>query len=134
VVVDTSALLAIVVGEPDMEEVAEALAHARDPVMSSASLVEASIVLLARVGPRGVDHLDALIEAAGIRVVAVDDVQARAAREAFGRFGRGRHPAALNYGDCFPYALAATHGRPLLYVGQDFARTDVVPARTPPLP
>ena len=82
----------------------------------------------ARHGDDGVGDLDALLAAAGVRCVAVDAAQAQVAHDAFARFGKGRAPAGLNFGDCFAYALATATGRPLLYKGDDFARTGVVSA------
>lgn len=124
-VVDTSALLAILFGGPDADDLIARLAAAEDPAISAATLVEASIVMQAKTGDAGVRDLDALLAAAAVRCVAVDDSQARLAREAYARFGKGRSPAALNFGDCFAYALARGTGRPLLFKGEDFALTDV---------
>ena len=81
-----------------------------------------------RHGAAGVHDLDRLLDRAGCQIVALDVEQAKIARSAFQRYGKGRHPAGLNFGDCFAYALARETGYPLLYVGQDFARTDVVTA------
>ena len=92
---------------------------------SAASFLEASIVLESRQGADGVRLLDLLIESAGIEVVAVDFAQAKIARRAFANLGKGRHPAGLNYGDCFAYALASQFGEPLLCKGDDFSRTDL---------
>lgn len=128
VVIDTSALLAILFGEPERDQFIALLAHADDPLVSTATLVEASIVMQARVGEDGVDDLDDLLTAAAVRPVAVDADQAQLARAAFARFGKGQAPAGLNFGDCFAYALAQSLGRPLLFKGTDFAQTDVQPA------
>jgi ribonuclease VapC len=128
VVVDTSALLAILFGEPERDRCIALLAGAEDPLISAGTLVEASIVMQARHGDDGVRDLDELLATAGIRPVAVDADQARLARDAFARFGKGRAPAGLNFGDCFAYALAQATGRPLLFKGADFAQTDVLPA------
>jgi ribonuclease VapC len=128
VVLDTSALLAMLLGEPERDAFIAALATADDPLISAATLVEASIVTEVKVGAAGVADLDALLGAAAVRCVAVDEAQARLARDAFARFGRGRGPAALNYGDCFAYALARAMDRPLLFKGEDFEKTDVTPA------
>jgi len=130
VVVDTSALLAILFGEPERDRFIALLAHAGDPVISTATLVEASIVMQARVGEDGVGDLDDLLSAAAVRPVAVDADQAHLARAAFARFGKRRAPAGLNFGDCFAYALAQAMKRPLLFKGEDFARTDVPAATT----
>ena len=92
---------------------------------SAATFLETSTVLESRHGAEGVQLLDLLIESAGVEVVAVDLAQARLARRAFARFGKGRHPAGLNYGDCFAYALARQLGEPLLCKGDDFSRTDL---------
>jgi ribonuclease VapC len=95
--------------------------------ISAAAFVEASIVIESRFGTDGLRALDLFMERAGIEIMPVDVEQARAAREAFLRFGKGRHAAGLNLGDCFSYALARVLGEPLLFKGGDFARTDVAP-------
>jgi ribonuclease VapC len=130
-VLDTSALLAILFGEPERDHLIALLSDAEDALISAATLVEASIVMKARTGDAGVGDLDELLAAIGARCVAVDELQARVAREAFARYGKGHAPAGLNFGDCFAYALAGATDRPLLYKGEDFAKTDVrsVPAR-----
>jgi ribonuclease VapC len=128
VVLDTSALLAVLLGEPERDRFVALLADAEDPLISAATLAEASIVMLVKVGDDGVANLDELLSAAAVRCVAVDEAQARLARDAFARFGRGRGTARLNYGDCFAYALARAAKRPLLFKGDDFGRTDVTPA------
>lgn len=124
-VIDTSALLAIFLGEPEREAFVEAIAAADDPIMPATVLLEASMVAVARGGTAAVTKLDELIAGAGIRIVAVDDIQAYRALEAFHRYGRGRSPAGLNFGDCFSYALAKRFGRPLLFKGEDFGQTNV---------
>jgi len=93
--------------------------------MSVATFVELSIVIESRYGAEGQRDLDQFIERARIELVAVDLEQAKLARVAFSRFGKGRHEAGLNYGDCFAYALARVLGEPLLFKGEDFSRTDV---------
>lgn len=127
-VVDTSALVAVLLDEPERDAFIAELANAADPVISAATLVEASIVMRAKTGADGVDDLDALLAVAAVRCVGVDEAQARMARDAFARFGKGAAPAGLNFGDCFAYALARSIDRPLLYKGADFSRTDVVSA------
>ena len=127
-VIDTSALLAILRDEPECESFADLLADAHDPLISAATLFECSMVVHRRVGARAMQRLDDLLQLAGVRIAAVDIAQAHAARDAWLRYGRGRSPAALNFGDCFSYALAVTTGRPLLFKGADFAQTDVTPA------
>ncbi|MGH2945008.1 MAG: type II toxin-antitoxin system VapC family toxin [Solirubrobacteraceae bacterium] len=128
-VVDTSALLAVLLVEPECDPFAELMADADDPLISSATLLEASIVMQARTGDGGIADLDELLAAAAVRCVAVDLAQALLARNAFARFGKGRAPAGLNYGDCFSYALAKATDRPLLFKGSDFSQTDITPAR-----
>ena len=125
IVLDTSVLIAILLDEPTAAGLAGKLQHSSPRLFSAASLVEASQVIESRKGEAGGRELDLLIYRAGIEIVAVDAVQAEIARAAFRRFGKGRHPAALNYGDCFSYALAKVSDAPLLFVGEDFARTDL---------
>ena len=132
-VIDTSAIVAILGDEPERRCFTEAIAGAASRRMSVASLVEASIVIEVRYGTDGLRDLDALIERAAIGLVAVDLDQARLARHAFSRFGKGRHPAGLNFGDGFSYALARSLGETLLFKGSDFARTDIS-AAVPPVP
>jgi ribonuclease VapC len=126
-VIDTSALLAILLDEPERRAFNEAIEAADVRRMSTASLVEASIVIEARYGSAGLRDLDLFFERAGIEFSPVDLEQAHEARRAFSRFGKGRHPAGLNYGDCFAYALARVLGEPLLFRGDDFTQTDVIP-------
>jgi ribonuclease VapC len=127
-VIDTSALVAILQGEPERRRFIETIEAADSRRMSVATFVEVSIVVDARNGAQGLRDLDRFIARAGIELVPVDVEQAQAAREAFARFGKGRHRAALNYGDCFSYALAAVLGEPLLCKGDDFLHTDIVVA------
>jgi len=133
-VVDTSALLAVLQDEPERRSFNEAIEAADSAALSVASFVEASIVIEARHGADGLRALDRFIERAGIVVAAVDIEQGKLARDAFSRFGKGRHAAALNFGDCFSYALATVLGEPLLFKGEDFARTDVARVEMPPRP
>jgi ribonuclease VapC len=128
-VVDTSALLAILQDEPERRRFNEALESADSRLMSVATFVETSIVIESRYGAEGLRDLDLLLERAGLELVPVDVEQARAARAAYSRFGKGRHPAALNFGDCFSYALARVLGEPLLFKGGDFSQTDLRPFR-----
>lgn len=122
IVVDTSALMAILLGEPDGERCAAALEVDPDVVISAATLAEALIVA----GRRNIAaEMSALIEGLGFEVAPVTAAVAAQVAEAYGRWGKGVHPAALNFGDCFAYALARDTGRPLLFTGEDFARTDV---------
>jgi ribonuclease VapC len=126
-VIDTSAVLAILLGEPEEQEMAEAMAAADRLVLSAVSLVEIAMVALSR-RPTTLAEIEHQLTSWGIEIAPVGVVQARLAAEGFARFGRGRHPARLNFGDCFAYALAKERGEPLLFKGEDFARTDVVPA------
>jgi len=125
-VVDTSAVIAILRREPERDAFAKLLTNASDLLISSATLFECSMVQ-ARFDEGWVD-LDEFLLSSGIRVAAVDIAQAHAARDAWLRYGKGNGSARLNFGDCFSYALAKTTGRPLLFKGADFAQTDVVPA------
>ena len=118
----------MLLGEPECDQFIALLGDAEDPLISAATLVEASIVMQATTGADGGGDLDELLAAAAVRCVAVDSVQAQRAREAFTRFGKGQAPAGLNFGDCFSYALARVMDRPLLFKGGDFSQTDVTPA------
>src|SRR5947207_1335542 len=126
-VIDTSALLAILLDEPERRAFNEAIEAASTRVLSAATFVEASIVLESRFGAEGLRDLDLFLERAGVEIVAVETEHAYVARRAFSRYGKGRHPAGLNYGDCFAYALATVLEEPLLYKGDDFGKTDVTP-------
>ena len=127
-VLDTSAIVAVLLGEPERDRFIAVLAGAEDPLISAATLVEVSIVIQVKLGDEGLGDLDDLLAAATVRPVAVDAAQAYLARGAFARFGKGRAPAGLNFGDCFSYALARWMERPLLFKGDDFSRTDITPA------
>jgi len=124
-VIDTSAVVAILLNEPDADRFADAIEAAAPRLMSAATLLEASIVIETRKGESGGRELDLLVYRAGVEIVPVDQEQTEIARIAWRRFGKGRHPAALNYGDCFAYALAKVTGSRLLYKGDDFSRTDL---------
>lgn len=124
-VIDTSALLAILQDEPERRAFSEAIENAGSCSMSVGNLLETSLVIESRFGAEGTRDLDQLVEKGRIELVPVDLEQLGIARRAFSRFGKGRHPAALNFGDCFAYALARALGEPLLYEGDDFARTDI---------
>jgi ribonuclease VapC len=127
VVIDTSALVAILLNEPSAERLIAAIGEAPRRLVSTGTLLETSLVMLGRFGERGEVHLDALLRSIRAEVVAFDAAQVASARDAARTFGRGRHAAALNFGDCFSYALAVSTGEPLLFVGEDFPRTDVTP-------
>lgn len=124
-VIDTSALVAILFDEPEAERFADAIEA--DPVrlVSAATLVECGILVEARRGEAAGRELDLALHRAHATVVPVDERQAEIARSAWRRYGKGRHPAALNLGDCFAYALSVDRGEPLLFKGNDFSRTDV---------
>lgn len=126
IVVDTSALIAIFAAEPEAESFKSRIAEDDDPLLSAASLLEASIVLRTPGGRRASDHeLDEFV-AENLRVIGVDAAQAQIARDGHLRFGKGMgHPAQLNFGDCFSYALAKALEVPLLFKGNDFAKTDI---------
>jgi ribonuclease VapC len=130
IVADTSALIAILRDEPEAEAFLRIIVAADRCLIASVSLMEASMVLAGRTGDEtSWEGLDQLIVRGGIEVVPQDRALANLARHAFLRFGKGRHPAALNMGDCASYALAKAHGLPLLFKGDDFNRTDLVSAR-----
>jgi ribonuclease VapC len=124
-VIDPSALLAILQDGPERRALNELIEAASQRRLSTASFVELSIVIEARRGAEGIRDLDLFLATAGIELVAFDMAQARLAREGFRRFGKGRHPAGLNLGDCFSYALARALDEPLLFKGDDFPLTDV---------
>ena len=126
-VVDSSAVLAILFQEPDAERFSQALAAAPTRI-SAASVVETGIVLNAKRGPEAEDDFDELLDRMRFCIEPVTAEHARLARRAFRVFGKGNHPAGLNFGDCFAYALAKATGEPLLFKGDDFARTDIPPA------
>ena len=124
-VIDTSALVAILHDEPERPEFTEAIETAERCVMSTASFVETSMIIESRYGPDGTRDLDLFISKAHIELASVDMDQAHVARDAFRHYGKGRHPASLNFGDCFAYALARLLGEPLLFKGTDFTLTDI---------
>ena len=124
-VIDTSAILAILQNEPEQDAFIEAIESADICLISAASFIEASIVILTRYGMDGIFDLDLFMAKAGIEISSVDSDQANIARRAFRDFGRGRHPAELNFGECFSYALAKSLDLPLLFKGNDFSKTDI---------
>jgi ribonuclease VapC len=127
IVVDTSAIIAILRGESEKDRFVDAILAASPRLMSAVSLQEAGIVIAGRLGDGAAwEPLDALLTRLDIEIVAHDASLARVAREAFLRFGKGRHPARLNFGDCAAYALAMSNGFPLLFKGEDFGKTDVL--------
>jgi len=128
IVVDTSALMAVILRESDADACITTLDKAAEITISAANLAEALIVAqLRNIGP----EMSQLIEELGCEVSPVTDSSARRVALAYARWGKGVHPAGLNFGDCFAYALADERGWPLLYVGGDFSRTDIVSALSP---
>lgn len=124
-VIDTSAAAAIVFGKPGWQHLAEHLERSVHRLMSAATRVEFGIVVEARLWPAGQDVAERFVREAGIEVVPVDQDQAARALSGWRRYGTGRHPAGLNLGDCFTYALAEQTGHPVLCTGDDFAATNV---------
>lgn len=124
-IIDTSAILAVLLGEPDAGRYEDAIAAAWPRRMSVVALLEAAMVVESRGGAAAGQELDMLLEKSAVELVPVTPEHANAARRAWRRFGKGNHPAGLNFGDCFAYALAKTAGEPLLFKGEDFAQTDI---------
>jgi ribonuclease VapC len=127
-VVDASALAAVFFMESDAPSFLRALQQTPRSCMSAASFLEIAIIIDNRDAPEQLVDLDLFLAKAGIEIVPVTASQARIARDAYRRFGKGNHPAGLNFGDCFAYALAKERDLPLLFKGDDFARTDVASA------
>jgi ribonuclease VapC len=127
-VVDSSAVLAILFNEAERDRFSDALAAAGVRLMSSVNALEAAVVVSSRKGSSGAMELDLLLHRAEFEVVPFTADHFRLARDAYERYGKGRHPAGLNLGDCCAYALARHTGEALLFKGDDFTRTDVVPA------
>jgi ribonuclease VapC len=125
IIIDSSAIIAILNDEPERRVFNEAIERADGCLISAASFVEASIVIDNQRGYDGLRDFDLFIVSARIELVPVDTDQAHIAREAFRQYGKGRHPAALNFGDCFSYALAKATGFTLLFKGNDFLKTDI---------
>lgn len=124
-VIDTSALIAILRAEPEGPAFLRAIVTAPRRLLSAVSKLEAGMVAVGRGDPAGGDDLDDLLSELQVEVLPFDERQADLARKAFASFGRGRHPAALNFGDCAVYALAISEAEPLLFKGTDFGATDV---------
>ena len=129
VAVDTSAVVAILLRERGADELGRALGRARRRVISAATLVELGIVVEARLGPAGRGIVDRFIRDAEIEIVAVDRATSDRAVDGWRRYGKGRHRASLNLGDCFSYALAVGEGCPIVCTGNDFAETDAAVIR-----
>jgi len=127
-IVDSSALLALIFREAAADRIEEALASAEELAMGAPTFAETAMVLASRLGEDSRALLALLVDELDLLVIPFTAAHGREAREAFMRFGRGRHPAALNFGDCLCYAVAKLADQPLLFVGDDFRRTDVVAA------
>ena len=128
-IVDTSAIVAIALNEPERDRLVDALVDAAEPKISAATLVEVSAVLMRRLKPEDLRRVERLIDQLRIVTVPFDAEQAASATRAYREFGRGSgHRAGLNLGDCYSYALAAVTGEPLLFVGDDFTHTDITSA------
>ena len=128
-VVDTSAAVAVILGEPGSDVLAARLEEALARLMSAAIRVELGIVIEARLGPAGQDVVERFLRDATVDIVPVDADLASRAMSGWRRYGKGRHPAGLNFCDCFTYALAERTGHPVLCTGQDFAATDIAVVR-----
>ncbi|MFI5098725.1 MAG: type II toxin-antitoxin system VapC family toxin [Candidatus Acidiferrales bacterium] len=129
-IVDTSAVLAVLLDEGEADDFTELIVKSDVCSMSAVSFVEASIIAESNGGDGGVRQLDAFLRMAGITIEPVNEEHALAARQAYSDYGKGRHAAGLNFGDCFSYALAKVSGEPLLFKGSDFRKTDVAAALT----
>jgi ribonuclease VapC len=124
-VIDSSALIAVLRREPEEQEFRNAIKLASSRLLSASTRVETGIVALGLAGEVGLEQVDALLETLRVETVPLSADHARLAIDAFRHFGKGRHPAGLNFGDCFSYALAKATGEPLLFKGDDFAQTDI---------
>ena len=124
-VIDSSAILAIFLAEPERRQFLDLIVLASTRLISAANLLETGIVLEVKRGEAAGREFDLFVVRAGLEVISVDAEQVEIARSAWRKYGKGRHPAALNFGDCFAYALAKSTGEPLLAKGGDFAQTDV---------
>ena len=125
-VIDTSAFIAILFGEPEADDFSASIRAGSPRLMAATTYVECAMVMSQRIAGR--TDLDDWLDRESISVVPIDHSTAQLAADAFARFGNGRHPAGLNFGDCFAYALAKSLGAPLLFKGDDFSRTDVARA------
>ncbi|WP_170213613.1 type II toxin-antitoxin system VapC family toxin [Dulcicalothrix desertica] len=125
IVIDPSAIMAIIYAEPEELIFIQLINESEDCLLSAPSYVESSIVMGTKHGDQGVENLKLLIEALSIIIVPLSAEQAQLATEPFLKFGKGRHPAKLNMGDCFSYALAKSTNQPLLFKGNDFIYTDI---------
>ena len=124
-VIDTSAIIAILLNEPENESITEVLAKSSKRLMSAFTALECGVVIEAKKGEPGGREMDLLFHKLNITIVNMDSKQFEIARKAWRLFGKGRHPAKLNIGDCCSYALSAHSGEPLLFKGDDFSKTDI---------
>ena len=124
-IVDASAIVGIILREPGWEDLLAKLAGADSPAVGAPTLAETGLVLTAKLGRRAPGILARFLQEAELTVIPFGEPQWPAAVEAYARFGKGRHPASLNFGDCLTYAVARVAGRPLLFVGDDFSKTDL---------
>lgn len=127
-IIDSSALVAILIKEPEALRMTTAISASAIRLLPASCLLEASMILLGRRGPQGPHDLDLYIYRGSIEITPFTESQAQIARIAFGRYGKGRHPAKLNFGDCMSYAVAKETGEELLFKGTDFAQTDIAVA------
>lgn len=127
-VVDTSAIVSVLLKEADARPLIRKLYRAHSRQISAVSYMESSMVLMSRLGDNTEGALDGMLQRAKIAIVPVSVDHAKVAVAAFRQYGKGRHPASLNFGDCFSYALAKSTGEPLLFKGLDFAKTDIAQA------
>ena len=125
-VIDTSAIVAVLADEPERHEINTLIAKAGKRLISAGTYLETTIVIRARFGADGQRNLRQFVSTAGLKIVPFDADQAGIAAEAYDRYGKGRHPAGMNFGDCFAYALSRATGEPLLFKGGDFMKTDVL--------
>ena len=128
-IVDSSAIVAIILREPGWEALVDRLASEPLCAIGAPTLVETGIVLTAKIGPKARVALSRLLQELSMTIIPFTDEHWRAAVDAYARFGKGRHPAGLNFGDCLTYAIARLAEQPLLFVGDDFRRTDVTAVR-----
>jgi ribonuclease VapC len=124
-VIDSSAVLSVLLGEPEASAFIMAITQDPKRLIGSVSVLECAVVIETRKGPAGARELDLLLHASSMEIVSLTKEQVQLARDAYSRFGKGRHPAALNLGDCCSYALAHFSGEALLFKGEDFSQTDI---------
>lgn len=130
-IIDTSAIIAILAGEPDAAHFAQMIENDPAPRIGAPAMLEASLVLTRWFGDSAEAALDAFVRESGAEIVAFDLPQLRAAQSAYLHYGKGRHPAGLNFGDCMSYALAQVCDEELLFKGQDFSQTNIKAVRAP---